>query len=98
MSDLESPDQEEAGLLKKVAAMRVCTCDCYQRQAFPRCDWSLTWMDSMPIKYNRGCPAQTPTTTLLSSADSVSFTAYVKTFRFFIVKSDPPLSAHPHGT
>jgi hypothetical protein len=98
MSDLRGPDQEEAGLLTKVAAMRVCTCDCYQKLAFPRCDWSLTWMDSMPIKYNRGCPAQTPTTTLLSSADSVSFTAYVKVFRFFEVKFDPPLGVHPHGT
>ena len=77
--------------------MRVCTCDCYQKQAFPRFDWSLIWMDDgMPIKYNRGCPAQAPTTTL-SSADSVSFTAYVKVFRFFEVKFDLPLSAHPHG-
>jgi len=56
MSNLQSPDQEEAGLLKKFAAMRVCTCDCYQKQAFPRFDWSLIWMDGMPVKYNRGCP------------------------------------------
>jgi hypothetical protein len=41
--NVESPneEEEEAGLLKKFAAMRVCTCDCYQKLTIPSFDWSL---------------------------------------------------------